>query len=117
MRLSQKTNASSFIGISTLFAHPFVRRTSLFNLPRSTECNSSFLFTAPYFPIIANAGECDCGLVGCSTAADVEDAAGAERAFGGCEPCGERGDFGYFAGAPNGDALNHVLHLFGGEFV
>ena len=38
MSLSQKTDASRFTSISTLFAQPFARRTNWFNFPRSIEC-------------------------------------------------------------------------------
>ena len=45
------TGASGFTDISTILAHPFVRRAKRFNLPRSIVRCPSFQFTAPYFPI------------------------------------------------------------------
>lgn len=45
LRLLQKTYASKFAGVSTLFAYSLVRRVNLFNLPRSIERCLLFQFT------------------------------------------------------------------------
>ena len=79
MRLRANTSASRFTGISTLFTHPFVRRANRFNFQRSIECNPSFQFTTPYFPIT-------CLLTGSAHTLRMRHASVSQRSASGSRP-------------------------------